>query len=159
VGPSASLDLLPHEIEPLFMLLLLLYMLTGLDCVSELRPPTGLLFIPQMVCVCVRVRVEGHGGMISRQGKTPDSFTRALWQLLPVESSISHPHIRVKHCAYGHSVATLLNPLGGKTVSHEYSLTVARYATVVVAVPSTVRYPANYRIKIYHHHHHLPFQY
>jgi hypothetical protein len=64
-------------------------------------------------------------------------------------SSISHPHIRVKHCAYGHSVATLLNPLGGTTVSHEYSLTVARYATVVVDVPSTVRYPANYRLKHY----------
>jgi hypothetical protein len=53
----------------------------------------------------------------------------------------------MKHCTYGHSVATLQNPLGGTTVSHEYSLTVARYTTVVVAVPSTVRYHANYRIK------------
>jgi hypothetical protein len=64
--------------------------------------------------------------------------------------AISHPHIRVKHCAYGHSVATLLNPRGGTTVSYEYSLTVARYATVVVAVPSTVRCKANYRIKTYY---------
>jgi hypothetical protein len=47
----------------------------------------------------------------------------------------------------GHSVATLLNPRGVTTVSHNYSLTVARYATVVVDVPSTVHYPANYKIK------------
>jgi hypothetical protein len=53
----------------------------------------------------------------------------------------------VKHCAYGHSVATLLNPRGVATVSHKYSLTVARHATVVVAVPSTVHYPSNYKIK------------
>jgi hypothetical protein len=53
----------------------------------------------------------------------------------------------VKHCAYGHSVATLLNPCGVTTVSHKYSLTVARHATVVVAVPSTVHHPANYKIK------------
>jgi hypothetical protein len=55
--------------------------------------------------------------------------------------------MRVKHCAYGHSVATLLNPRGVATVYHKYSVTVARYATVVVAVPSTVHYPANYKIK------------
>jgi hypothetical protein len=62
---------------------------------------------------------------------------------------IRHPDMRVKHCAYGHGVATLLNPRG-VTVSHKYSLTVPRYATVVVAVPSTVHYPANYKIKIYY---------
>jgi hypothetical protein len=55
--------------------------------------------------------------------------------------------MRVKHCACGHSVATLLNPRGVTTVSHKYSVTVARHATVVVAVPSTVQYPANYKIK------------
>jgi hypothetical protein len=53
-------------------------------------------------------------------------------------SSISHPDIRVKHCAYGHSVATQLNPRGVTTVSHKYSVTVARHAAVVEAVPSTV---------------------
>jgi hypothetical protein len=54
----------------------------------------------------------------------------------------------VKHCAYGHSVATLLNPRGVTTVTHKYSLiTVARRATVVVTVPSTVNYPANYEVK------------
>jgi hypothetical protein len=37
------------------------------------------------------------------------------------------------------SVGTLLNP---RSVT-----TVARHATVVVAVPSTVHYPANYKIK------------
>jgi hypothetical protein len=53
--------------------------------------------------------------------------------------------MRVKHCAYGHSVATLLNPRGVTTVSHKYGLTFARHATVVVAVPSTVYYPFNYK--------------
>jgi hypothetical protein len=56
--------------------------------------------------------------------------------------------MRVKNCAYGHNVATLLNPRGVITVSQKYSLTVARHATVVVAVPSTVHCPANYKIKI-----------
>jgi hypothetical protein len=60
-----------------------------------------------------------------------------------------HPDIRVKHCAYGDSVATMLNPRGVTTVSHMYSLTVARYSTVVVAVLSTAHYTANYKIKIY----------
>jgi hypothetical protein len=55
--------------------------------------------------------------------------------------------MRVKHCAYGHSVATLLNPHHVTTVSHKYTLTAARHATVVVAVPSTVHCPANYKIK------------
>jgi hypothetical protein len=64
--------------------------------------------------------------------------------------SIRHPGIRVKHCAYVHSVATLLNPRGVATVSHKYSLTVATHATVLVAVPSTVHYPPNYKIKIYY---------
>jgi hypothetical protein len=63
--------------------------------------------------------------------------------------TIRHPNIRVKHCAYGHSIATLLNPRGVTTVSYKYSLTVARHATVVVAVPSTVHYP-NYKIKVYY---------
>jgi hypothetical protein len=70
--------------------------------------------------------------------------------LLPYKTenffTISHPDIRVKHGAYGHSVATLLNPRGVATVCHKYSLTVARHPTVVVAVPSIVHYPANYKI-------------
>jgi hypothetical protein len=52
-----------------------------------------------------------------------------------------------KHLSYVHSVATLLNPRGVATVSHKYSLTAATHATVVVAVPSTVHYPSNYKIK------------
>jgi hypothetical protein len=63
-------------------------------------------------------------------------------------NTISHPDIRVKHCACVHSVATLLNPRGVATVSHKYSLTVARHATVVVAVPSTVHHPVHYKIKL-----------
>jgi hypothetical protein len=58
--------------------------------------------------------------------------------------------MKVNHCAYGHSVATLLNPRGVTTVSHKYSLTATIHATVVVAVPSTVHYPANYEIKIHY---------
>jgi hypothetical protein len=64
--------------------------------------------------------------------------------------TIRHPDTRVKHRAYGHSVASLLNPRGVATVRGKYSLTVARHVTVVVAVPSTVHYPANYKIKIYY---------
>jgi hypothetical protein len=56
----------------------------------------------------------------------------------------------VKHYTYGHSVATLLNPRGVTTVSHKYSVTVAKYATVVVAVPSTIHYAIKYKIKIYY---------
>jgi hypothetical protein len=58
--------------------------------------------------------------------------------------------MKVKHCACGHSVETLLNPRGVATVSHKYSLTIARHATVVVAVPSTVHHPASYTNKIYY---------
>jgi hypothetical protein len=39
------------------------------------------------------------------------------------------------------------NPRGVTTVSKKYSLTVARHATVLLAVPSTVHYPPNYKIK------------
>jgi hypothetical protein len=48
-------------------------------------------------------------------------FTIVLDNVVPIR----HPYIRMKHCAYGHSVATLLNPRGVTTVSHKYSLTVA----------------------------------
>jgi hypothetical protein len=66
---------------------------------------------------------------------------------LDLYRGISHPAI---HSAHGHSVATLLNPRGVTRVSHRYSLTVARHANVVVAVPSTVHYPVNYRTKMYY---------
>jgi hypothetical protein len=65
-------------------------------------------------------------------------------------TAISHPDIRVNHCTYGHSVTTLLSPRDVTTVSHKHSQTAARHATVVVAVPSTVQYPDNYKIKIYY---------
>jgi hypothetical protein len=61
------------------------------------------------------------------------------------------PDIRGKHHAYDHSIAALLNPCSVATVSHKYSLIVARYATVIVAVPSTVHYPGNYKIKLLFH--------
>jgi hypothetical protein len=51
---------------------------------------------------------------------------------------------------YGHSAATLLNPRGVTTVSQKYSATVVRHATVIVAVPYTVHYPPNYKIKMYY---------
>jgi hypothetical protein len=49
---------------------------------------------------------------------------------------------------YGYSFAAPLTPLSVTTVYHRYSLTVARHTTVVVAVPSTVHYPDNYKIKV-----------
>jgi hypothetical protein len=64
--------------------------------------------------------------------------------------AITHPDIREKNCAYGHTVATPLNPSGVTTVSRKYSLTVATHANVVVAVLPIVHYPANYIIKIYY---------
>jgi hypothetical protein len=63
---------------------------------------------------------------------------------------VRRPDIRVKYCTYVHSVTTPLNPRGVTTVSHKYSLTVARHVTVVVAVPSAVHHPANYKLKIYY---------
>jgi hypothetical protein len=60
---------------------------------------------------------------------------------------VGRQDMRVKHCAYGHRVATLLNPRGVTTVSYKYSLIVERYATLVVAVTSSVHYPTNYKIK------------
>jgi hypothetical protein len=53
--------------------------------------------------------------------------------------------MRVQHCTYGHSVVTLLNPLG---LSFSRVESVARHASVVVAVPSTVHHPANYKIQV-----------
>jgi hypothetical protein len=55
-----------------------------------------------------------------------------------------------EHCAYGHNIATLLNPHSVTTVSHKYSLTIERGTTVVVAVLSTLHYPVNHKIKIYY---------
>jgi hypothetical protein len=60
---------------------------------------------------------------------------------------ISHSDIRVKHCAYGHSVATLLNRGGVTTVCHKDIVTVARHTTVLVVVSSTVHYSAKSKIK------------
>jgi hypothetical protein len=57
------------------------------------------------------------------------------------------PDMRVKHGAYGHSVATLPISRGVATVSHNCRLTFAKHATVVVAVSSTVHTPTNYTIK------------
>jgi hypothetical protein len=64
--------------------------------------------------------------------------------------TISYPDMRVQHCPFSHSVATLINPGGVTTVSHKHILTVARLVNCVVAVPSTVHYPANCKIKIYY---------
>jgi hypothetical protein len=57
------------------------------------------------------------------------------------------PGTTVKHCAYGHSVATLLNPRGVKAVYHRQS---DMRNCVVVAVPSNVHSPANYKTQIYY---------
>jgi 3-methyladenine DNA glycosylase Tag len=49
------------------------------------------------------------------RGKLQDFIT--LETITCEWATIRHPNIRVKHCAYGHSVATLLNPRGVTTVS------------------------------------------
>jgi hypothetical protein len=46
----------------------------GWDYVSELRPPTGLLFIPRMICE------HGERWWWCQLGINPYSSTRALWQ-------------------------------------------------------------------------------
>jgi hypothetical protein len=56
----------------------------------------------------------------------------------------------VKHCPYGHCAATLLNPCGAATVSQKYRLIFAKYATVVMAIPSTIHYHVNNKLKIYY---------
>lgn len=61
--------------------------------------------------------------------------------------TISHPDVKVNNCAYGHSVAILLNPRGVATAAHKYSVTVGRHTMLVVAAP-TSHYLAYYKIKI-----------
>jgi hypothetical protein len=78
----------------------------------------------------------------------PETWQSHHWSYFLL--SVRHPDFRVKHCAYGQGIATLLNPCGVTAVSHKYSLTVARHTTAVVTVPSTVHCPANYEIKIYY---------
>jgi hypothetical protein len=89
----------------------------------------------------------------------PISLSCLFLSLVPAtDVHVSHiPHACYKPSRYksealhyGYSVATLLKPRGVATISHKYSLTVARHATVVVAVPSTVHYPTNYEIIIYY---------
>jgi hypothetical protein len=62
-----------------------------------------------------------------------------------MKASTEHPEMRVKHCAYGHSVGTLLNPRGVTSFPQEQLHSCKTAATVVEAVPSTVHYPANYK--------------
>jgi hypothetical protein len=76
----------------------------------------------------------------------PCAETSRYSQACDSKMTIGLPSMRVKHCSYGHSVATLLNSRGVATVFHKYSRTVASHKTVVVAVPSDVHYPANYYI-------------
>jgi hypothetical protein len=66
---------------------------------------------------------------------------------IPAKASICESEA---HEVYTHRVTTLINPRGVTTVSHKYGLTVARYSTVLVAVPFTVHCPANYKIKLYY---------
>jgi hypothetical protein len=65
-------------------------------------------------------------------------------------AAIRNPGIRVKHWSYGHCVTTLLNPRGVAAVSHKYSLTVARNANAVVAVPPSMHCPDYCKKKIYY---------
>jgi hypothetical protein len=50
--------------------------------VSEMSPSTDVLFMPQ-----VNISMKNHGGIIFKVGRTPDSYTRALWQSYHKSSS------------------------------------------------------------------------
>jgi hypothetical protein len=52
--------------------------------------------------------------------------------------AIRHPDTRIKHCAFWPHRCNTANPRG----CYKF-LTIARHATVVVAVPSTAHYPSN----------------
>jgi hypothetical protein len=70
-------------------------------------------------CLCARSDSDDSRRNYDRIRRT-EMFVSA--EIRPSGAAISHPGIRVKHCAYGHSVTTLLNPRGVTTVSHKYSL-------------------------------------
>jgi hypothetical protein len=102
---------------------------------SQLQVPANLHSLPTgQKILCLRVVLDA-------------TVKTSNWNLCRLGVSISRPDITVKHWAYGHSVAILLNPRGVTPVSHKYSLTVVRHATVVLAVPSIVHYPDNYKVK------------
>jgi hypothetical protein len=100
---------------------------------------------------------DGGGGQYAplKHRSTSTWLHDATSQVPKLSWSISHPGTRVKRCTYGRSIATLLNPDSVTKFSHKHSLTVARYTTVVVAVPSTVHFPVNYKMKIYYLRWHL----
>jgi hypothetical protein len=91
--------------------------------------------------------MKPNAGINKREGRR---LTTTHSKELHVRVVTTFADIRMEHCTYGHRFATLLNPRGVTTVSRKYSLTVARHATVLVAVPSAVHHPANYKIKIYY---------
>jgi len=58
---------------------MIMIMSMGWDYVSELRPPTDLLLIPQMIQV---MSMENHGGKMST-GESPSFVHRASLPILP----------------------------------------------------------------------------
>jgi hypothetical protein len=58
----------------IMIIIIMIIMSMFWDYISDLRPPTGLLFTARLY-----MSMENHIGMIW-QGKTPDSSTGALWQ-------------------------------------------------------------------------------
>jgi hypothetical protein len=60
----------------------MMFMSMGRDYVSELWPPTSLLFIPHG-----KYENEEHGGMMSTEENFLYSYTRSLWQ------SYQHNHL------------------------------------------------------------------
>jgi hypothetical protein len=62
------------QVSTLLPRFMMIWSSVGWDHVSELRPPTGLLFVPQMVYEHGEPWWNAING-----GETPDSSTRALW--------------------------------------------------------------------------------
>jgi hypothetical protein len=63
--------------------LFMLFMSMGWDYISELRPETGILFIPQVIQY---MSTDNHGEMIST-GKTPDLSITVLFLFYQQPSS------------------------------------------------------------------------
>jgi hypothetical protein len=82
---------------------------TGLDYVQSPYQPTPHLLLPAAA-------VRQDCNLRSARSVQLSFVTLHLMHVL--QATISRPDIRVKHCAYIHSVATLLNPRG-VTFSHK----------------------------------------
>jgi hypothetical protein len=81
----------PHQSKPLMMMI----MLTGWEYVPEMRPPTGILFIPQVIYEHGRTMVEW-----CPQRKTPDPSSRALRQSYQQSHLVANQELGEGNCEF-----------------------------------------------------------